>query len=78
MMLRLSSDLRTQAHVSLQTDLWLVRSVLAVQSCNFRCQLAHIYLCYLKQLGISADRQLPGWVWFKWEGMGGIEVAPAL
>lgn len=44
-MLRLTSDLNTQAPVGLQIDLWLVRSVLAVQSCNFRCQLAHIYLC---------------------------------
>ena len=59
MMLRLTSDLCTQAHVSLQIDLCLVRLILAVQSCNFRCQLAHIYLCPLKQLGVSEDRQPP-------------------
>lgn len=59
-MLRLTSDLNTQARASLHIDLWLVRSVLAVQSCNLRCQLAHVYLCPLKQLGISKDRQLLG------------------
>lgn len=79
MMLRLTSDLSTQAHVSLQIDLCLVRLILAVQSCNFRCQLAHIYLCPLKQLGVSEDRQPPGGkFWFKWEGRGAIELAPAL
>lgn len=69
-MLTLTSDLSTQAPVGPQVDLWLVRSVLAVQSCNFRRQLAHIYLCPLKQLRITEGRQLLGEVWFKWEGRG--------